>query len=286
MLMQRTKHILRRKIKVAVISDLHLGTYGCKAPQVLDYLRGIEPETLVLNGDIVDGWQFSRSYFPASHLKVVRQIIKMMEGGTRVIYVAGNHDEVMRRFSGIKLGNFSFVNKAILNLDGKKTWIFHGDVFDVFMHHSKWLARMGAKGYGILTIMNKVVNGLMAFFGKRRLSISKSIKERVKGSGNAISRFERIVAGLGVEKGYDYVVCGHIHTPADKLIHTEKGQIRYLNSGDWVENMTALEYENGMWNLKYWEPHWAETSEFAGEETFSNSSKAVFISAFKEVMGS
>jgi UDP-2,3-diacylglucosamine pyrophosphatase LpxH len=245
--MQKVKHILKRKMQVSVISDLHLGTYGCKAPQILDYLQGIDPETLVLNGDIVDGWQFTRSYFPASHLKVVRQIIKMMERGTKVIYVAGNHDEVMRRFSGIKLGNFSFVNKVVLNLDGKKTWIFHGDVFDVFMHHSKWLARLGAKGYGILTIMNKLVNGFLAFFGKKRLSISKSIKERVKSSGNAISRFERTVAGLGVDKGYDYAICGHIHTPADKLIDTEKGQIRYLNSGDWVENMTALEYENGAW---------------------------------------
>jgi UDP-2,3-diacylglucosamine pyrophosphatase LpxH len=284
--MQKVKHISRREIKVSVISDLHLGTYGCKAPQILDYLQGINPETLVLNGDIVDGWQFTRSYFPASHLKVVRQIIKMMERGTKVIYVAGNHDEVMRRFSGIKLGNFSFVNKVVLNLDGKKSWIFHGDVFDVFMHHSKWLARLGAKGYGILTIGNKLVNSLAAFFGKKRLSISKSIKERVKGSGKAISRFERTVAGLGVEKGYDYAICGHIHTPADKIIETDKGQIRYLNSGDWVENMTALEYDDGAWQLKYWEPHWAEKNELATEETFSRPSRAVFISAFEEVMGS
>ncbi|MBN1143800.1 MAG: hypothetical protein JXA72_05230, partial [Bacteroidales bacterium] len=134
--------------------------------------------------------------------------------------------------------------------------------------------------------MNKLVNGLMAFFGKKRLSISKSIKDRVKGSGNAVSRFERTVAGLGVEKGYNYVICGHIHTPADKLIDTEKGQIRYLNSGDWVENMTALEYENGGWNLKYWEPHWADVRDVAAEETFARPSKAVFISAFNEVMGS
>ncbi len=284
--MQKVKHIPKRKIKVSVISDLHLGTYGCKAPQILDYLQGINPGILVLNGDIVDGWQFTRSYFPASHLKVVRQIIKMMEEGTRVIYVAGNHDEVMRRFSGIKLGNFSFVNKVVLNMDGKKSWIFHGDVFDVFMHHSKWLARLGAQGYGILTIINKLVNGFLAFFGKKRLSISKSIKQRVKGSGQAISRFERTVGGLGVEKGYDYAICGHIHTPADKTINTEKGQIRYLNSGDWVEHMTALEYENGEWDLKYWEPHWGETTDIMVEETFSKPSKSVFISAFKEVMGS
>ncbi|WP_462316898.1 UDP-2,3-diacylglucosamine diphosphatase [Marinilabilia sp.] len=284
--MQTIKHIKKRRIKASVISDLHLGTYGCKAPQILDYLKGIDPEILVLNGDIVDGWQFTRSYFPPSHLKVVRQLIKMMEHGTKLIYVAGNHDEVMRRFSGLKLGNFSFVNKVVLKIDGKKSWIFHGDVFDVFMHHSKWLARLGAKGYGMLTIINKVVNGILSVFGKKRLSISKSIKERVKGSGQAISRFERTVAGLAVEKEYDYVICGHIHTPADKTIATDKGEIRYLNSGDWVENLTALEYENGEWQLKYWEPHWAETEELATEESFSRPSKAVFISAFREVIGS
>jgi UDP-2,3-diacylglucosamine pyrophosphatase LpxH len=284
--MQKIKHIRRQKIKAAVISDLHLGTYGCKAPQILDYLKGINPEMLILNGDIVDGWQFSRNYFPPSHLKIVRQLIKMMEHGTKIIYVTGNHDEVMRRFAGLKLGNFSIVNKMVLTLDGKKSWIFHGDVFDVFMHHSKWLARLGAKGYGLLTIVNKLVNGLFSMLKKKPLSISKSIKERVKGSGNAISRFERTLADLAVEKGYDFAICGHIHMPGDKIITTEKGKIRYLNSGDWVENLTALEYENGDWKLKYWEPHWAQEDELNSNEDFSRTSKAVFISAFREVIGS
>ncbi len=284
--MQQIQHIVRRKIKAAVISDLHLGTYGCKAPQILDYLKGIDPETLVLNGDIIDGWQFSRSYFPASHMKVIRQLIKMMEKGTRVIYVAGNHDEVMRRFSGLKLGNFSFVNKVVLDLDGTRSWIFHGDVFDVFMHHSKWLARLGAYGYGMLTVFNKMVNAFLSVFGHQKLSIAKKAKEKIKVSTKAVNRFEQTVADLAAEKGYDYAICGHIHTPAQKLITTEKGSIKYLNSGDWVENLTALEFENREWHLKYWEPHLAVADKIAVEDAFSKPSKSVFISAFHEVMSS
>jgi len=283
--MQTVQRLKKRKIKAAVVSDLHLGTYGCKALQILDYLQGIEPEILVLNGDIIDGWQFSRSYFPTSHLKVVRHIIKMMENGTRVIYVAGNHDEAMRRFSGLKMGNFSFVNKVLLELDGKKSWIFHGDVFDVFMHHSKWLARLGADGYGMLTVFNKMVNVFLSFVGQKHLSISKSIKERLELSGNTVSRFERTVADLAIEKKYDYAICGHIHTPADKIIGNEKGEVRYLNCGDWVENLTALEFEHGKWHLRYWEPHLPEICEVK-DEVFTKPLKKVFFNAFREVVSS
>ncbi len=284
--MQKIKKIPKRKIPAVVISDLHLGTYSCKAVQVLDYLKSIAPEVLVLNGDIVDGWRFSRSYFPTSHLKVVRHIIKMMEQGTRVIYVAGNHDEVMRRFSGLKMGNFSFVNKVVLELEGTKSWIFHGDVFDVFMHHSKWLAQLGAKGYGLLTVINKMVNALLSVFGGKELSISKSIKERVKRNENTLSQFEKTIAELGVRKAYDYVICGHIHTPAQKNLKTEKGEIKYLNSGDWVENLTALEFYKGDWHLRYWEPLIGSLEDTVGEDSVARPSKAVFLSALKDVMQS
>ena len=284
--MHKQARIKKRKVKAAVISDLHLGTYGSKAIQVLDYLRGIDPEVLVLNGDIIDGWQFSRSYFPASHLKVVRYILKLMEKGTHVVYVAGNHDEFVRRFSDMEIGNFSFVNKFLLEMEGTKSWIFHGDVFDVFMHHSKWLARLGANGYGALTVFNKMVNGILAVFGQKRLSISKSVKERVKSSGKTISRFEQTVADLAIKKGYDYAICGHIHSPADKVIQTEKGRVRYLNCGDWVENLTALEFKNGKWQLIYWEPQWQEGQEPLRDEALSQPLKKVFFSAFREVVGS
>lgn len=156
--MEITKKALKRHLKAVVISDVHLGTYACKANQLTTYLKSINPETLILDGDIIDAWQFSRRYFPAHHMKLVRQVIKMMEDGTRIIYVAGNHDEVLRCFAGISLGSFSMVNKVVLNLDGQKTWIFHGDVFDGVMHRVKWLAKLGAYGYGILTIVNKLVD--------------------------------------------------------------------------------------------------------------------------------
>ncbi|MFW6268224.1 MAG: UDP-2,3-diacylglucosamine diphosphatase [Marinilabiliaceae bacterium] len=284
--MQQRTRVKKRKIQAAVISDLHLGTYGCKAMQVLDYLQGIDPEILVLNGDIIDGWQFSRSYFPSSHLKVVRHILKLMENGTRVVYVSGNHDEFARRFSDMEIGNFSFVNKLLLEIDGTKSWIFHGDVFDVFMHHSKWLARLGADGYGALTLFNKVVNRVLAVFGQKRLSISKSIKGRVRSSGKTISRFEQTVADLAIKKGYDYAICGHIHSPEDKMIQTDKGRVRYLNCGDWVENLTALEFKNGKWQLVYWEPLWQEDHEPVRYEALTQPLKSVFFSAFREVVGS
>lgn len=286
--MQTVKRVKKRKLKAVVISDLHLGTHGCKALQVLDYLKSVDPEVLVLNGDIIDGWRFSRSYFPASHLRVVRQLLKMLENGTRVIYLAGNHDEVMRRFSELKMGNFEFKNKVVLDLGGTKSWIFHGDVFDVFMHHSKWLARLGAMGYGLLTVFNKMVNLSLSLLGGSKLAISKTIKERIKGKGKVLSRFERTVSSLAIEKGYDYAICGHIHSPAQKKITNRKGTVEYLNSGDWVENLTALEFENGKWRLNYWEPQWgeAESAELATKEPFSRPTRALFFSAFREVVGS
>ncbi|SFD74112.1 UDP-2,3-diacylglucosamine diphosphatase [Thermophagus xiamenensis] len=285
--MQDTTSATKRKLKAVVLSDMHLGTYGCKAEHILNYLKTIKPETLVLNGDIIDGWQFSRTFFPSSHLKVVRQLIKMMENGTQIIYIPGNHDEVLRRFTSLNLGNFSIENKAVLSLDNKKTWIFHGDVFDVFMHHSKWLARLGAKGYGLLNLLNKAVNSLLSVFGKKPLSFSKKIKDKVKGSAKAITRFERTVAQLAIEKQYDFVICGHIHRPEDKIVKTEKGNIRYLNSGDWIENLSALEYENGDWHLKFWEPSYViTTEETSNDKNFNDPSKAIFYRAFKEVLSS
>lgn len=239
-----------RKVEVAVISDIHLGIYNSKAKEVVKYLKSIEPEILVLNGDIIDVWQFSKSYFPKSHLKVIRQIVKMMERGTRVHYLVGNHDEIFRQFVGVKMGNFSIDNKLVLRRDGKSTWLFHGDVFDVVMHHSKWLARLGAHGYGLLTLANKLVNFTLDLFGQKRYSLSGKIKDAVKGKKNINTRFEKVVTELAIRKKYDYVVCGHIHRPAVKHESTPQGNVTYLNSGDWVDHCTALEYYNKEWHLK------------------------------------
>ncbi|WP_430815825.1 UDP-2,3-diacylglucosamine diphosphatase [Carboxylicivirga sp. RSCT41] len=256
-----------RKLEAVVISDTHLGTYGCKADDIVNYLQSISTPILVLNGDIIDIWQFSKSYFPKSHMKVIRQVIKMMEKGTHVVYLAGNHDEHLRRMIGLKLGNLNIENKLVLELDGKKTWIFHGDVFDVFMHHSKWLAKLGAVGYGLLTIINRFTNLFLATLKLKKVSLSGDVKKAIKkGKNNITSTFERTVSNLSIEKGYEYAICGHIHWPDKKVISNQHGSMCYLNSGDWVENNTAIEYYDGDWHLYKHSESNAKKTEMGEEE--------------------
>ncbi|TAJ13295.1 UDP-2,3-diacylglucosamine diphosphatase [Marinilabiliaceae bacterium JC017] len=287
--MRSDKNARVRAIKAVVISDIHMGTYGCKANELLNYLKSISPELLVLNGDIIDIWQFSKSFFPKSHLKLIRQILKMLDRGTKVFYIPGNHDEALRRFVGLRFGDFAIENKVVLNLDGKKTWIFHGDVFDVVMHHSKWLAKLGAKGYGILTIINRFVNGLLNIFGQRKISLSRDIKNAVKGTKSLTTRFERTVADLAIKKGYDYAICGHIHWPENKTITNHAGSVVYLNSGDWVENLSALEYYNNEWHLKFYDESTAaplEDEPAIREDFVYPSEKKLFRAMFRDVVSS
>lgn len=240
----------KRKIKLAVVSDIHLGTYGCQAKAINKYLKSIDPEILVLNGDIIDIWQFSKHYWPKSHMKVVQRIFKMLSNGTKVYYLTGNHDELLRKFTDFNLGNLEILNKLVLELDGKKAWFFHGDVFDVSMKHSKWLAKLGGVGYDILILLNSAVNFVsQKILNRGRLSFSKKVKQGVKSAIKFIDDFEETTIQLGIEKKYDYVICGHIHQPSMKTFTTHYGQITYLNSGDWVENLTALEYNNQEWSI-------------------------------------
>jgi len=149
----------KRKVDIVVISDVHLGTYGCHAKELLRYLKSIKPKTVILNGDIIDIWQFSKSYFPKSHMKVIKVLMNWFSKGIRTYYVTGNHDEMLRKFAGFKMGSLQIVNKVVLELqDNKKAWIFHGDVFDVTMQHSKWLAKLGAVGYDTLILINSFAN--------------------------------------------------------------------------------------------------------------------------------
>jgi len=239
----------KREIDIAVISDVHLGTYGCHAKELLKYLKSIKPKTLILNGDIIDIWQFSKSYWPESHMKVIRKLMKFVSEGTQVYYLTGNHDEMLRKFDGMEMGTFHLQNKLILELDGKKAWFFHGDVFDVTMQHSKWLAKLGAVGYDTLILINSLVNWVLHAFGREKMSFSKKIKAKFKDAVKFINSFEQTAADLAIEKGYHYVVCGHIHQPEKRDIITETGKVTYLNSGDWVESLTALEYQGGNWTV-------------------------------------
>lgn len=239
----------KRKVKLVVISDVHLGTYGCHAKELYRYLKSIDPETLVLNGDIVDIWQFSKYYWPDAHMKVIQRIFKLLANGTKVHYLTGNHDELVRKFGEFSVGNLEIDNKLKLDIDGKKAWIFHGDIFDITMKHSRWLAKLGAVGYDTLILINSAVNYISTRLGKGKISLSAKIKNSVKGAVKFISDFEQTATDIAIENGYDYVICGHIHQPVISTYRNENGSVLYLNSGDWIENLTALEYHNGQWTI-------------------------------------
>jgi len=241
----------KRQIDILVVSDIHLGTYGCHAKELLHYLKSIKPKIVVLNGDIVDIWQFSKTYWPNSHMKVIKHLINWMGKGVKTYYVTGNHDEMLRKFEGLKMGSLQIVNKVVLNLPGdKRAWIFHGDVFDVTMQHSKWLAKLGSVGYDMLILINRFFNFISEkVFKKGKLSLSKKIKESVKSAVSFINNFEQTTADIGISNHFDYVICGHIHHPEIREISNPEGSIIYLNSGDWVENLSALEFVDGEWSI-------------------------------------
>ncbi|MES2651624.1 MAG: UDP-2,3-diacylglucosamine diphosphatase [Bacteroidota bacterium] len=249
----------KRELDAVVISDVHLGTYGCHAKELLKYLKSINPKVIILNGDIIDIWQFSKNYWPETHMKILRKLMKFMVEGTTVYYLTGNHDEMLRKFSDMHLACFHLQDKLVLELDGRKAWFFHGDVFDVTMQHSKWLAKLGAIGYDSLILLNSCVNWFLTKMGKQKMSFSQKIKGKFKDAVKFINGFEQTAAELAVEKGYDYVICGHIHHAEKREIVTEKGKVTYLNSGDWVESLTALEYAHQHWKIfRYEAKHFNE----------------------------
>lgn len=239
----------RRKVDVVVISDVHLGTYGCHAKELTQYLKSIRPGKLILNGDIIDIWQFRKRYWPKSHMAVVKQIIGMAAKGVPVYYLTGNHDEMLRKFSDFDLGNFHLRDKMVLPVGHQQAWIFHGDIFDASIQQAKWLAKMGGWGYDMLILINRVVNHILELFGSERMSLSKKIKNSVKRAVKYVSDFEDTAAELAIDQQYDYVVCGHIHQPQMRQVKQKNGKVMYLNSGDWIENLSSLEYHNGKWRI-------------------------------------
>ncbi len=244
----------KREIDLVVISDVHLGTYGCCARELLLYLKSIKPKIVILNGDIIDIWQFNKSYWPDTHTKVIRRLMKFVTEGTPVYYLTGNHDEILRKFSDLDIGSFQLLDKLVLTIDNKKAWFFHGDVFDVTMQHSKWLAKLGAIGYDTLILINSFVNWALVLCKREKMSFSKKIKGKFKDAVKFINNFENTAAELAAQKGYEYVICGHIHQPEQRTIDTLEGSVMYLNSGDWIENLTSLEYAQGKWTIYRYDP--------------------------------
>ena len=240
----------KRSHDVAVISDVHLGTYGCHAKELANYLKSISPNILILNGDIIDGWQFNKHFFPSSHILVLKEIMQLVTNGTRVFYITGNHDEMLRKYCDIQVGNFTLTDKLVLEIDNKMTWIFHGDVFDnTTKGAAKIIAKLGSTGYGLLILFNRLINFILKCFGGEKISISKKVMQSVNKAVSKINDFEMIAAELAIEKKYDYVICGHIHQPQKRIIETKNGKVIYLNSGDWVEHLTSLEYSQNDWKI-------------------------------------
>jgi hypothetical protein len=272
----------KRDVELVVISDVHLGTYGARASELVSYLRSIQPRTLVLNGDIIDIWQFSKHYFPADHMQVLKEITSLLSKGTKVYYITGNHDEMLRKFKGFSMGNFEIQNKLILPLTTGTAWIFHGDVFDTTMKHSKWIAKLGGKGYDLLIVLNTVVNWFSEKMGRGRVSLSKKVKDSVKGVIKFVNNFEETAAEIAINNGYQFVVCGHIHHPQIKQMTNANGEsVMYLNSGDWVENSTALEYDKEKWTLY---KHVPKSGDFVKQDSISFKNALSYDQLLQEVV--
>lgn len=274
----------KREIDLLVLSDIHLGTYGCHARELLQYLKSIKPKAVILNGDIIDVWQFSKRYWPPTHMMVIKHLIGLITKGVPIYYIPGNHDEMLRKFKGFQLGSLKICNKLSIKLGGEKVWIFHGDVFDVVMQHSKWLAKLGAIGYDTLILINRFVNFVSEKMGRGKISFSKKIKNGVKSAVAFINKFESTVCEIAASNEYKYVICGHIHEPAMKTMVTEKGPIRYLNSGDWIENLSSLEYTNGEWKLyRFTEDPVAQSVVLKSSQIRKESTKELFDSLLAEM---
>ncbi len=243
----------RRKLRfrTVFISDTHLGTPGCNAELLFDFLRSIECETLYLVGDIIDGWRLKRGWFwPTRHNDVVRRVLKMAKKGTRVIYVPGNHDEVLRDFIGLGFGDIEIRPEAVhVTADGRRLLVLHGDEFDGVVLYHRWLAFAGDSAYVALLKLNIGFNWCRRQFGLPYWSLSAHLKKKVKNAVEFICRYEEAVAHAARERGANGVVCGHIHSAEIRQF----GDITYYNDGDWVESCTALvEHVDGHMEILDW----------------------------------
>jgi UDP-2,3-diacylglucosamine pyrophosphatase LpxH len=233
------------------ISDIHLGTPGCKADFLLDFLRHNESDQLYLVGDVIDGWQLRKSwYWKQSHNDVVQKVLRKARKGTQVTYVAGNHDELLRQFIGLAFGDIKIVNEACHTMvDGRRLWVTHGDLFDGVIQHAKWLAYLGDSAYTLALALNDRLNSMRHRFGMSYWSLSQYLKHKVKNVVSYITAFEEALTTEARRKGYDGVVCGHIHRPEIRDIDG----ILYCNDGDWVESLSALvETHLGELKIIYW----------------------------------
>ncbi|MGX7896118.1 UDP-2,3-diacylglucosamine diphosphatase [Tsuneonella sp. HG222] len=258
----------RRRFRTIWISDVHLGTKGCNADLLIDFLDHTDSETMYLVGDIIDGWRLrKRVYWPAAHNDIVWRVLKRARRGTRIVYVPGNHDEMFRQFSGMNFGGVEIQRAAIHETaDGRKLLVLHGDEFDAVMLAHRWLAFVGDAAYTLLMGLNRWVAAGRAALGLPYWSLSKTAKHKVKNAVSFISQFEEVVARAAGTRGVDGVVCGHIHTAEMREFLHDGRSIEYYNDGDWVEGCTALvEHFDGRMELLHWPAEVARREEAAAE---------------------
>ena len=240
---------MKRNLDILVISDLHLGTYGSEADEVLAYLDTINANKIVINGDFVDIMLFNKRFWPSSHMKVIKYFLDLISQGKEIYYVTGNHDELMRKFLNFKIQNFKIVNQITLDTAEGKVWIFHGDVFD-FSIQTQWLTKLAGFLYDYMIIFNSWINKkIMRPLGRKRLNFSKTIKSNVKTAVQYFANFEMKAAEVAQKNGYKYVVCGHIHTPKIESFNINGEEVIYMNSGDWLESLSSLEYADNKWSI-------------------------------------
>ena len=255
---------MKRNLDILVISDLHLGTYGSEADEVLAYLDTIDADKIVINGDFVDMMLFNKRYWPSSHMKVVKYFLDQISKGKQIYYVTGNHDELMRKFLNFKIQNFKIVNQVVLDTNEGKVWMFHGDVFD-FSIQTGWLTKLAGFLYDYMIMFNSWINKkIMRPLGRKRLNFSKSIKANVKTAVQYFANFEMKAAKIAQKNGYKYVVCGHIHTPKIESFNINGEEIIYMNSGDWLESLSSLEYVNNKWSIYM---HKRTEQEYKGDDS-------------------
>jgi UDP-2,3-diacylglucosamine pyrophosphatase LpxH len=255
-----------QRLRAIFISDIHLGTRGCKAEYLLDFLRHNESDLLYLVGDVIDGWALRNGfYWPQTHNDIVQKVLRKARKGTRVVYVLGNHDEFGRQFAGLEFGGITLCDEAEHRLaDGRRLWVVHGDFADGVIQHAKWLAHLGDRLYDFVLWLNRHFNALRARFGLGYWSLSAYLKHKVKNAVSFISSFEQVLAREARRRGYDGVLCGHIHHAEIRAVDG----LVYCNSGDWVESLTAIvETFDGELRIVRWNqiltpgapvPHWAE----------------------------
>ena len=241
----------RKKYRTVWISDVHLGTRGCAAEMLIDFLDHVDSDTMYLVGDIIDGWRLKKKfYWPATHNDIVWRILKRAKRGTRIVYVPGNHDEMFRQFTGLNFGGVEIKRAAFHDTaDGRRLLVLHGDEFDTIMLAHRWLAIVGDTAYALMMRLNHLTNRVRSRMGLPYWSLSKAAKHKVKNAVEFISRFEELVARAAQQRGVDGVVAGHIHTAEYRLIDG----VEYYNDGDWVEGCTALvEHFDGRMEILHW----------------------------------